>query len=129
MAHILIVDDAEMDRVLARAALEGAGHELLFARDGEAALQAYQNNDIDLVITDLAMPNMNGMLLIEQILEHTAEAVIIAVSGVNPEQLERAAVLGATRTMQKPYSPAELLQVVTEALGPDLNSALDDLWG
>ena len=129
MAHILIVDDEEMDRVLGRAALEDAGHELLFARDGEAALRAFENSDIDLVITDLAMPNMNGMLLIEQILAHKADALIIAVSGVNPEQLERAKVLGATRTMEKPYAPAELLQVVTEVLGPDLGAALDGLFG
>ena len=83
MAHILIVDDEEIERLLGRTALEGAGHQLLFAPNGEAALRAYQNNDIDLVITDLTMPGMNGMLLIEQIMAENNHALIIAVSGVS----------------------------------------------
>ncbi len=129
MARILIVDDEEIERLLGRAALEGAGHQLLFAPNGEVALRAYQNNDIDLVITDLTMPDMNGMLLIEQIMAENAHALIIAVSGVSPEQLERAELLGASRTMQKPYEAAELLQAVTQTLNNVKGLPPDDLWG
>ena len=116
MAHILIVDDEEGDRLFGRAALERAGHELLFASSGDVALRAFQRNDIDLVITDLVMPNTNGILLIEQILAEDDGALIIAVSGVSPEQLERAEALGARRTLRKPYSAAELVRIVTETL-------------
>lgn len=129
MAHILIVDDEEMDRLLGRAILEDSGHQLLFAPDGELALQAYRKNDIDLVITDLAMPNMNGLLLIEQIMAEDSRAQIIAVSGVSPEQLHRAETLGASRTLQKPYEPGELLQAVTETLEEStFVPPPDDLW-
>ena len=131
MARILIVDDEEMERLLGRTALEGAGHQLLFAPSGEVALRTYQNNDIDLVITDLTMPDMNGMLLIEQIMAENNHALIIAVSGVSPEQLERAELLGASRTMQKPYEAAELLEAVTQTLGGVQGPPPppDDLWG
>ncbi len=128
MAHILIVDDEEMDRLLGRAALEDAGHQLLFAPDGEAALRAYQNNDIDLIITDLAMPGMNGIQLIEQILAEDKGALIIAVSGVSPEQLEHAETLGANRTMQKPYGASELLEAVTQTLDSTKVPPPGDLW-
>ncbi len=130
MARILIVDDEEMERLLGRTALEGAGHQLLFAPNGEVALRTYQNHDIDLVITDLTMPDMNGMLLIEQIMAENNHALIIAVSGVSPEQLERAELLGASRTMQKPYEAAELLEAVTQTLGGQgPPPPPDDLWG
>ena len=128
MAHILIVDEDETDRLLGRTALEDAGHELLFAPDGEAALRAFQNNDIDLVITDLALPGMNGMQLIEQILAEDKGALIIAVSGVSPEQLELAESLGANRTMQKPYGASELLEAVTQTLDSTKAPPPDDLW-
>ena len=128
MAHILIVDDEEMDRLLGRTALEDAGHQLLFAPDGEVALRTYENNDIDLVITDLAMPNTNGILLIEQIMDKNADALIIAVSGVNAGQLERAEALGARRTLQKPYEAEALLQAVTETLESSHLPPPDDLF-
>ncbi len=128
MAHILIVDDEEMDRLLGRVALEDAGHQLLFAPDGETALRAYQNNDIDLVITDLAMPIMDGMQLIEQILAEDKGALIIAVSGVGTEQLELAESLGANRTLQKPYGASELLEAVTQTLESTKAPPPEDLW-
>lgn len=129
MARILIVDDEEMGRLLGRAALEDAGHQLLFAPNGDAALQAYQNNDIDLVITDLVMPNTNGLLLIERIRAEDDRALIIAVSGVSPEQLERAERLGASLTMRKPYDAAELLSAVTQVLNSARVRPPGDLWG
>jgi CheY-like chemotaxis protein len=127
MAHILIVDDEEMDRLLGRTVLEDAGHLLLYAPDGEVALRAYQNNDIDLVITDLAMPNLDGLRLIEQIRAEDDRALIIAVSGVSADQLEWAVSLGASRTLQKPYAPPELLEAVTQTLDPSVPPP-DDLW-
>ncbi len=128
MAHILMVDDEEMDRLLGRVALEDAGHQLLFAPDGEAALRAYQNNDIDLVITDLAMPNMDGMHWIEQMLAEDKTALIIAVSVVRPEEWVDAVTRGAHRTLQKPYGASELLEAVTQTLDSTSEPPPGDLW-
>ena len=116
VAHILIVDDDEMARTFCRTVLGGAGHELLFAPDGEVALRIFQTQDVDVVITDLAMPNLNGLRLIQELLDHDPAARIIAVSGESPEQLDTAERFGAIRTMFKPLRPPELLRAVTEAL-------------
>ena len=65
MANVLIVDDEEMDRLLERTMVEDAGHTPFFANDGEVALKVYEEHDIDVVITDLRMPNVDGLRLIQ----------------------------------------------------------------
>ena len=129
MAHILIVDDEEMDRLQCRVALEDAGHQLLFAPDGETALRAFQKYDIDVVITDLVMPNTNGFLLIQQLLEEDERALIIAVSGVSPEHLDRAGKMGAMRTLAKPLGAHDLLKAVDQVLEIEAARRLHDAWG
>lgn len=128
MARILIVDDEEQDRVLERSILEDAGHELLFASDGQAALQLYREEEVDLVITDLAMPRLNGLRLIRMLLEEDPDARVIAVSGVSPEQLPTAEEFGALGTLFKPLDRDVLLERV-EAVLRDSEVSWDDMWG
>jgi len=128
MARILIVDDDESDRTLCRTILEGGGHELLFAPNGETALRIYRGQDVDLVITDLAMPQLNGLRLIEEIIAHDGSALVIAVTGVSPEQLERAEAAGAAATLRKPYTAEVLLGAVATLLAGDVSRPPDDLW-
>ena len=116
VARILIVDDDEMDRLMERSILDGMGHTLLFASDGDVALSVYRKEEVDLVITDLAMPELNGLRLIQAILELDPGARIIAVSGYNDEQLDLAASMGAVSTLFKPLEYGELLAAVEEAL-------------
>jgi CheY-like chemotaxis protein len=128
MARILLVDDEEMDRTFGRTVLEDAGHELFYAPNGEVALRTYPMQAIDVVITDLAMPNLNGLRLIQQLRELDDQALIIAVTGVSPEQLERAREMGAAMTLRKPYAPQALLRAVTELLESRIAPPPDDLW-
>lgn len=128
MARVLVVDDVEEDRTLGRAALERAGHEVLYAASGESALRIYEKQPVDVVVTDLAMPNLNGLRLIEQIVERDSGALIIAVSGVSPEQLDRAQRLGAVATMTKPFTAEDLLAAVNDALEGARTRPPDDLW-
>ena len=128
MARILIVDDEELDRVLERSILEDAGHELLFASDGQAALQLYREEEVDLVITDLAMPRINGLRLIRMLLEEDPDARVIAVSGVSPEQLPTAEDLGARGTLFKPLDRDVLLDSV-EAVLRGSEVSWEDMWG
>jgi CheY-like chemotaxis protein len=128
MSRILLVDDEEMDRTLGRTILEDAGHELFYASNGEVALRTYKSHRIDLVITDLAMPNLNGLRLIEELRALDGGALIIAVTGVSPEQLERARALGAALTMRKPYTAQALLKAVTDLLDSLHTPPPDDLW-
>jgi len=127
MALILIVDDDEMDRVLSRWHLEDTGHDFLFAPDGKTALKLYEEEDIDLVITDLAMPDLNGLRLIQAVLELDRHAKIIAVSGVSPELLPRAEDLGAVLALIKPVRREDLVGAVRDILeGP---GTVHDLFG
>ncbi len=126
MANVLIVDDEEMDRLLERRIVEDAGHTPFFANDGEAALKIYKENDIAVVITDLRMPNVDGLQLIRELLALDAGAAIIAVSGA-ADQLEMAEEYGALSALIKPVERDKLIETVQEAL-ENLPRG-DDAWG
>ncbi|MCK5652079.1 MAG: response regulator [Gemmatimonadetes bacterium] len=117
MARILIVDDEISDRILKYSILEDAGHELIAAADGRAALSLYHGQPIDLVITDILMPKLDGLELIYEIRQSYPDARIIAVSGVSRDDLKRALDLGAVETLFKPVKREELLDAVKRALG------------
>jgi CheY-like chemotaxis protein len=116
MARILIVDDDEMDRVLLSHLLGEAGHELRFASDGLAALETFLREPADLVVTDIAMPELNGMQLIRALHDDDPWVRIIAVSGTSAVNLERAKELGALAVLEKPLDPQKLLEAVQKAL-------------
>lgn len=117
MAVILIVDDDPSTRVLLNVLLGNQlGHELVYAGDGEAALETYDRVGPDLVITDLVMPKLNGHRLIAQLTELDRHCRIIAISGKAPEQLERAEKAGALASLVKPLSRGPLQQIVQEVL-------------
>ena len=116
MARILIVDDEEMDRVLERTILENAGHYLLFAADGKTALRTCRVEDVELVVTDLAMPDFNGLRFIRELREAGLYMPLIAVSGWAVDQLDLAREYGADLTLAKPVDSAQLLEAVDTAL-------------
>lgn len=116
MARILIVDDEEMERVLLTAALEGVGHELFYAGDGKGAYDLCRSKDLDLVITDLAMPESSGLRLIKELREHHFNVPIIAVSWWAADQLDLARDYGADFVLCKPLDRKGFLATVEEAL-------------
>jgi len=119
MANVLIVDDEEMDRFLQSEVIEQAGHTPFFAGDGETAMKMYRENDIDLVITDLRMPKVDGLSLIRGILAYDPQAAIIAVSGLG-QHLEKAEEFGAIAGLVKPVAPEDLMAMVQDVLGGKL---------
>ena len=128
MADILIVDDEEMDRVLETAILEKAGHDLLYARDGNAALEVCRTRDVDVVITDLAMPESSGLRLILELRDRNFDVPIIAISGWAKDQLDLAEDLGADHTLLKPVTREALLAAVEKVLEPPTRPAPTDLF-
>jgi CheY-like chemotaxis protein len=116
MARILIVDDEEMDRVLLAEVLRRAGHESLFASDGQAALKIWRDSKVDLVVTDIVMPGLNGLELLQTLKVEDPAALVIAISGTSAEKLNKAARLGALAILTKPVDPEELLDEVSRAL-------------
>lgn len=116
MAKILIVDDDEMERLLLQACLEGE-HDLVFAANGRIAERLVKDEPIDLIITDLAMPEINGLRLIKDLREEGETMPIIAISGAAPEQLDLAQDYGAQVVLYKPIERDRLSAAVSECLG------------
>lgn len=116
MARILIVDDEEGDRLIAQAILARAGHETFFAHDGEDALKQYAMKGIDLVLTDLQMPEVHGFELISVLRDFADPPALVAVSSTGQFQLQMAEALGARYTLVKPLTPELLLDAIDRAL-------------
>jgi two-component system response regulator (stage 0 sporulation protein F) len=125
MATILFVDDDEMERYFAREILEPRGHTVHYAGDGEAALRIFTHEDIDVVVTDLAMPKLNGLRLIKQLRNIDRHVRVIAASGINADQLDMAEDLGAVAILQKPWDPQRFLDALAQILAEDPVTAED----
>jgi CheY-like chemotaxis protein len=118
MANVLIVDDEEADRLLMRTLLAPAGHEFFFATNGEEAMRLYLRNDIDVVVTDIQMPNGDGLELISGLKGMDRDASIVAVSGQTPSKLQIAQLAGARSILHKPFSREQLTEAVADACLP-----------
>lgn len=116
MATILIVDDDEMERRLLQSVLEGQ-YDLRFAANGRIAEEILERDSIDLVVTDLAMPEVNGLRLIRDLRDKGDTVPIIAISGVAAEQLDLAQDYGAGIVLFKPVQRDRFLEAVRVSLG------------
>lgn len=120
MAHILVVDDEPMLRHTFRAILEKAGHDVSEAEDGAQAIAMFSKQKPDLVLTDIIMPNQEGVEFIGELRRRDQDVPIIAVSGGGSTGgelfLTLATHLGATQTLHKPVRQAALLEAVAACL-------------
>lgn len=117
MATILVVDDSSYARRVMRKHLESAGHKVLDADGGIAALETYFLERPDVVLLDLTMEDLGGMEVLRQLREMNSNVVVIVVSAdiqSSTEEMVRAA--GATRFMGKPAAPSELLAAIDAAM-------------
>ncbi len=121
MAEIMVVDDEEQIRMMIKQLLEREGHKVIAISNGAEAVRAYRRNPVDLIITDLIMPDKEGIEIITELKREFPEVKIIAMSGggrVGPDNyLFLAEKLGAQRTFSKPFDPQELLSAIEEILG------------
>lgn len=121
MARILIIDDEERIRTIVRKILESAGHEVVEAGDGAEGTEVFGGSHFDLVVTDLIMPEKEGIETILHLREVDADVPILVVSGghsfdkVGP--LEDAELLGADASLAKPFTVAQLTETVHALLG------------
>ena len=120
MARVLVIDDEPQIRSMLRIMLERAGYEVEEAPDGIEGIRIYRNNPVDLIISDLIMPNKDGIGMIIELKKEFPDVKIIAMSGGGlnkPEgYLEGAKKLGAQRTLTKPIDRDELLRTVGDTL-------------
>ena len=120
MRKILIIDDNSAVRATMARILELAGYETVTAGDGNEGLIRMRQEDPDLIITDIIMPEKEGIETIRQILIERPSAKIMAVSGggrhANMDFLDAARKLGAIDVLEKPFEPDDLVNRVSRCL-------------
>ncbi len=121
MAHILIIDDESKVRLLLRKMFESRGYTVSEAADGNEGIALYRQKPADLIITDLIMPEKEGIETIIELKREYSDIKIIAMSGGGRLQhtgyLEVAKRLGAAFTFEKPIRREDLLQAVKQLIG------------
>ena len=124
MAEILVIDDEPQLRRLIARILNGAGHTVHEANNGEEGIELFHRVHPALVITDIVMPDMEGIELIRTLHEEAPTIPILAISGSgHPAYLRAATGLGATAALAKPFRAGELLSVVERLLQTAPHSA------
>lgn len=120
MASILVIDDDPAILRSLRKVLESAGHEVTEAPDGMKALRWFAGRPTDLVLTDIYMPEMDGLELTMRLREAFPEVRVLAMSGggfIDKGQILKAAeILGARQILEKPFTPDQVLEAVERAL-------------
>lgn len=120
MAKILIIDDEEQVRLYLRKILEPEGHEIVEAGNGKVGLQLYREEPADLIITDIFMPEKEGLETIRELRRDYPEVKIIVISGggnrLNLDVLPMARRFGALRALAKPFTRQDMLSAVRVAL-------------
>lgn len=120
MANILAVDDSASMRQMVAFTLKGAGHTVTEASDGAEALNLAKSNAYDLVLSDVNMPNMDGISLTKQLrtlpaFKFTPILMLTTEAGLEKKQDGKAA--GATGWIVKPFNPDQLLSTIKKVLG------------
>ena len=118
MPRILIIEDNDALRQMMCHMLVAAGYDVQEAANGRAGVDAYRQQPSDLVITDIVMPDAEGLQTIEALQHADAAVKIIAISGAGSatDYLRTATQFGAHQTLEKPFTHGELLSAVAEVL-------------
>lgn len=121
MARVLVVDDDPVILELVKEMLEGAGHAAVAAANGRSAMELVKDTPVEVVLTDILMPDKDGLEFIRELRRDCPQAKIIAMSGggslkINLDFLQVAKRMGAVFTLQKPFTPQALIDAVDCAL-------------
>jgi len=120
MAKILAVDDSASMRQMVSFTLKGAGYEVVEAVDGKDALQKAQAGKADLVLTDVNMPNMDGISLVKHLRSlpnYKFTPILLLTTESAPEKKQEGKTAGATGWLVKPFNPDQLLTTIKKVLG------------
>jgi len=121
MKSILLIDDDDLSRGAVHKMLERAGYQVYSTGDGNGAIDRYRESPSDLVITDLIMPDIDGLEVIQQLRRINPAVRVLAISGGGrveaEEYLSVARKFGAVEVLPKPFTGQELKKSVELALG------------
>ncbi|HWO01603.1 MAG TPA: response regulator [Blastocatellia bacterium] len=126
MSTLLLAEDDDASRKVYRALLESEGYQVVEVGDGEAALEVLRNQQVDLLITDVMMPGMSGIDLLERARELKPELRAIVITGSTTAEI----ALGALRNkacdfLSKPFHLQELTDTVREAMSRNAACAIE----
>lgn len=117
MKRILVLDDERIVRELIVEILQRTGYQVVQAEDPEAALRLVRVDTFDLLVTDIVMPGLSGLEVLEQVRSSCPGLPVIVVTGAGTHQtLATAVERGAAATITKPFTHAELREAVANAL-------------
>ncbi len=122
MKKILVVDDEPNTRSSLKRFLNLSNYDIMVAANGIEALQLYADNTFDLVITDILMPEMDGLEFIQELRQHYNDVKILVMSGVFEIDgiyincLKHAKMIGADKVLEKPFSTSVLLESIDNLL-------------
>ena len=119
MRSILAVDDSPSMRQMVSYALENAGYEVVLANDGVHALEVAQTTPVRLVITDVNMPNMDGITLVRKLRrlpEYKIVPILILTTESSKEKKMLGKEAGATGWIVKPFDPEQLINTLQRVL-------------
>ncbi len=123
MARILIIDDDVKFLKMLRQMLEHAGHTVLDAPNGKIGAQLFRDDRTEIIITDIFMPEKDGIELIRELKKEFPTVGIISMSGGGRKSefnyLEMAEMLGADRSFAKPFERQEMLDAIQELVGQE----------
>ena len=118
---VLLIDDEPMVRKVVRKMLERQGHVVVEAENGRVGLAELRKNPFDLVITDIVMPEVEGLEVLINVRQHYPSLPVVAMSGTGHAlalgSLEFADKLGATATLQKPFASDALARAICLSCG------------
>ena len=117
MKRVLAVDDSKTMRNMISFTLNGAGYDVTEAVDGQEALNIAEKSDFDLVITDVNMPNMDGITLLKALRglsKFSSTPILILTTEGGDDKKSEGRSAGATGWIVKPFDPNKLLQVVAK---------------
>jgi len=116
---ILTVDDSSSFRQMVRVVLQGAGYAVIEAKDGVDALAKLQGQEVQLVLTDINMPTMDGIELTRQVramAQYKFVPIVLLTTESHPEKKQEGKAAGATAWIVKPFNPDQLLAVVKKVV-------------
>lgn len=121
MAKILLIDDDNDVRTMLKLTLTHFGHTVVEASNGQEGVNLFRQEGGDLLITDIVMPEKDGLEVVMEIRRHLRSVKIIAISGGGrtsaAEYLHIAKLMGASKVIAKPFSSEVLMAAVNELLG------------
>ncbi len=117
---ILAVDDSASMRQMVGVTLRSAGYQVVEATDGQEALEYAREHAVDLVLTDVNMPRMDGIRLVSELRalpSYRLTPLLLLTTESSPERKQEGKQAGATGWMVKPFSPDQLLATLSRVLG------------